>query len=36
MNFANVERASPSYVPMPAFYPISSSSKPDWIKAITN
>ena len=36
MNFNNVERASPSYVPMPSFYPTTSSSKPEWIKAITN
>ena len=36
MNFSNCERASPSYVTMPSYYPISSSSKPEWIKAITN
>jgi histone deacetylase complex regulatory component SIN3 len=36
MNFSNCERASPSYVTMPLYYPTASSAKPEWIKSITN
>jgi hypothetical protein len=28
MNFSNYQRASPSYVTMPIYYPIRSSAKP--------
>jgi histone deacetylase complex regulatory component SIN3 len=36
MNFSNYERASPSYVAMPPYYPIRSAGKAEWIKGITN
>lgn len=36
MNFSNAERASPSYVPIPIYYPIICSGKSNEVKLITN
>ena len=36
INFGNTERASPSYVKLPFFYPIECSWKTPEIRAVTN
>lgn len=36
INFSSYERASPSYVTLPFFYPVKSSGKTPEIRAVTN